>query len=637
MDSDIRLLLSKTEDFGMTEKQKKMLGRIIAAFVLFVALLIAEHTGMLENVNVWIQFVVYLVPYLIIGYDIVYKAVRNISHGQVFDENFLMMVATVGAFGVQEFSEAVAVMLFYQVGELFQSYAVGKSRQSISAMMDICPEYANIEQNGVLTQVDPDDVEVGDIIVIKPGERIPLDGVVIEGESLVDTAALTGESVPRSAKAGDEIISGCVNGSGTLKVKVTKEFDDSTVAKILELVENASSKKAKVENFITKFAKYYTPVVTIGAVVLALVPPLVLGGGFAEWIQRACIFLVISCPCALVISVPMGFFGGIGAASKVGVLVKGSNYLEAVAEMTTIVFDKTGTLTKGEFKVAQIQPQGMTETELLEIAALGEGYSTHPIANSIREAYGKTPDMKRTENANEIAGHGISITVDNKAMLIGNEKLMKKEGIAYTPCQSGGTVVYVACDGKFAGTLVISDTVKDGAKEDISAMKQVGVKKCVMLTGDRKEAAMEVAKELGIDEVHAELLPADKVAQVERLLREKPKKEKLAFVGDGINDAPVLTRADIGIAMGSMGSDAAIEAADVVLMDDDVRKIASIVRISRKTLLIVKQNIVFALGEKAIVLLLGAFGAANMWEAVFADVGVSVIAILNSMRALKEK
>lgn len=637
MDSDIRLLLSKTEDFAMTEKQKKMLGRIIAAFVLFVALLIAEHTGMLENVNVWIQFVIYLVPYLIIGYDIVYKAVRNISHGQVFDENFLMMVATVGAFGVQEFSEAVAVMLFYQVGELFQSYAVGKSRQSISAMMDICPEYANIEQNGVLTQVDPDDVEVGDIIVIKPGERIPLDGVVIEGESLVDTAALTGESVPRSAKAGDEIISGCVNGSGTLKVKVTKEFDDSTVAKILELVENASSKKAKVENFITKFAKYYTPVVTIGAVVLALVPPLVLGGGFAEWIQRACIFLVISCPCALVISVPMGFFGGIGAASKVGVLVKGSNYLEAVAEMTTIVFDKTGTLTKGEFKVAQIQPQGMTETELLEIAALGEGYSTHPIANSIREAYGKTPDMKRTENANEIAGHGISITVDNKAVLIGNEKLMKNEGIAYTPCQSCGTVVYVACDGKFAGTLVISDTVKDGAKEAISAMKQVGVKKCVMLTGDRKEAAMEVAKELGIDEVHAELLPADKVAQVERLLREKPKKEKLAFVGDGINDAPVLTRADIGIAMGSMGSDAAIEAADVVLMDDDVRKIASIVRISRKTLSIVKQNIVFALGVKAIVLLLGAFGAANMWEAVFADVGVSVIAILNSMRALKEK
>ena len=621
----------------MTKKQKKMLYRIIVTFLLFAVLMVCEHTGRMDGWNKIVLFVIYLVPYLVIGYDIVYKAARNISHGQVFDENFLMMIATFGAFGVGEYSEAVAVMLFYQVGELFQGYAVGKSRQSISDMMDICPEYANIEEDGVLKQVDPDDVEVGSIIVVKPGERIPLDGIVVEGESLIDTAALTGESVPRSAKAGDEIISGCVNGSGTLKVKTTKEFDDSTVAKILELVENASSKKAKVENFITKFAKYYTPVVTIGAVVLALVPPLVLGGGFAEWIQRACIFLVISCPCALVISVPMGFFGGIGAASNVGVLVKGSNYLEAVAEMTTIVFDKTGTLTKGEFKVAQIQPQGMTETELLEIAALGEGYSTHPIANSIRESYGKTPDMKRTENANEIAGHGISITVDNKAVLIGNEKLMKKEGIAYTPCQSGGTVVYVACDGKFAGTLVISDTVKDGAKEAISAMKQVGVKKCVMLTGDRKEAAMEVAKELGIDEVHAELLPADKVAQVERLLREKPKKEKLAFVGDGINDAPVLTRADIGIAMGSMGSDAAIEAADVVLMDDDVRKIASIVRISRKTLSIVKQNIVFALGVKAIVLLLGAFGAANMWEAVFADVGVSVIAILNSMRALKEK
>ena len=613
----------------MTDKQKKVLYRIIATALLYAVLLVMEHIVKPVFMEQWyVTLVLFLIPYFVIGWDIMYKAVRNISHGQVFDENFLMLIATIGAFVVGEYSEGVAVMLFYQVGELFQSYAVGKSRQSISAMMDICPEYANIEQNGVLTQVDPDDVEVGDIIVIKPGERIPLDGVVIEGESLVDTAALTGESVPRSAKAGDEIISGCVNGRATLKVKVTKEFDDSTVAKILELVENASSKKAKVENFITKFAKYYTPVVTIGAVVLALVPPLVLGGGFAEWIQRACIFLVISCPCALVISVPMGFFGGIGAASKVGVLVKGSNYLEAVAEMTTIVFDKTGTLTKGEFKVAQIQPQGMTETELLEIAALGEGYSTHPIANSIREAYGKTPDMKRTENANEIAGHGISITVDNKAMLIGNEKLMKKEGIAYTPCQSGGTVVYVACDGKFAGTLVISDTVKDGAKEAISAMKQVGVKKCVMLTGDRKEAAMEVAKELGIDEVHAELLPADKVAQVERLLREKPKKEKLAFVGDGINDAPVLTRADIGIAMGSMGSDAAIEAADVVLMDDDVRKIASIVRISRKTLSIVKQNIVFALGVKAIVLLLGAFGAANMWEAVFPDVGVSVIAIL---------
>ena len=622
----------------MMKKQKIMLYRIIAAAVIYVPLFVLEHMGKLEfQSEIPVQFLLFMIPYLIVGWDIIYRAVRNISHGQVFDENFLMCIATFGALGVKEYSEAVAVMLFYQIGELFQSYAVNRSRQSISAMMDICPEYANIEEDGKLKQVDPDDVEIGTEIVIKAGERVPLDGVVVSGTSFVDTSALTGESVPREVTEGSEIISGCVNGSGLLKVRTTKEFDDSTVAKILELVENASSKKAHVENFITKFAKYYTPIVVSAAVVLAFLPPIILGGGFAERIQRACIFLVISCPCALVISVPMGFFGGIGAASKVGVLVKGSNYLEAVAEMTTIVFDKTGTLTKGEFKVAQIQPQGMTETELLEIAALGEGYSTHPIANSIREAYGKTPDMKRTENANEIAGHGISITVDNKAVLIGNEKLMKKEGIAYTPCQSGGTVVYVACDGKFAGTLVISDTVKDGAKEAISSMKQVGVKKCVMLTGDRKEAAMEVAKELGIDEVHAELLPADKVAQVERLLREKPKKEKLAFVGDGINDAPVLTRADIGIAMGSMGSDAAIEAADVVLMDDDVRKIASIVRISRKTLSIVKQNIVFALGVKAIVLLLGAFGAANMWEAVFADVGVSVIAILNSMRALKEK
>lgn len=605
--------------------------KIIISAILFVLALVIPFS------NEWINNGLFIISYLVVGFEILKKAVRNIFRGKVFDENFLMAVATIGAFAIGEFPEAVAVMLFYQVGELFQSYAVDKSRKSIASLMDIRPDYANIEKDGKVEKVDPDEVKIGDIIIVKTGEKIPLDGVVIDGTSSLDTMALTGESVPRVVKTEDEVLSGCINKDGLLKIRVTKEFGESTVSKILDLVENASSKKSKSENFITKFAKYYTPVVTIGAVVLALVPPLVLGGGFAEWIQRACIFLVISCPCALVISVPMGFFGGIGAASNVGVLVKGSNYLEAVAEMTTIVFDKTGTLTKGEFKVAQIQPQGMTETELLEIAALGEGYSTHPIANSIRESYGKTPDMKRTENANEIAGHGISITVDNKAVLIGNEKLMKKEGIAYTPCQSGGTVVYVACDGKFAGTLVISDTVKDGAKEAISAMKQVGVKKCVMLTGDRKEAAMEVAKELGIDEVHAELLPADKVAQVERLLREKPKKEKLAFVGDGINDAPVLTRADIGIAMGSMGSDAAIEAADVVLMDDDVRKIASIVRISRKTLSIVKQNIVFALGVKAIVLLLGAFGAANMWEAVFADVGVSVIAILNSMRALKEK
>ena len=622
---------------NMTKKQKKMLYRIIVTFLLFAVLMVCEHTGRMDGWNKIVLFVIYLVPYLVIGYDIVYKAARNISHGQVFDENFLMMIATFGAFGVGEYSEAVAVMLFYQVGELFQGYAVGKSRQSISDMMDICPEYANIEEDGVLKQVDPDDVEVGSIIVVKPGERIPLDGIVVEGESLIDTAALTGESVPRSAKAGDEIISGCVNGSGTLKVKTTKEFDDSTVAKILELVENASSKKAKVENFITRFAKYYTPVVTIGAVILAILPPLILGGGWAEWIQRACIFLVISCPCALVISVPLGFFGGIGAASKIGVLVKGSNYLEAVAEMTTIVFDKTGTLTKGEFKVTDVITENGSKEELIELAALGEGYSNHPIANSIREAYGKELDLNRVTNTEEIAGHGIKAVIDGKTVLLGNEKLMKSESIFYTSCKSMGTVVYVACNGVFEGAVVISDTIKDGAKEAIHDMKQVGVRHTVMLTGDRKEAAETVAQTLGIDEVHAELLPGGKVEQVEALLKAEKQKERLAFVGDGINDAPVLTRADIGIAMGSMGSDAAIEAADIVLMDDDVTKIASVVKIARKTLRIVKQNIVFALAIKALVLILGALGMANMWEAVFADVGVSVIAILNSMRTLNEK
>ena len=622
---------------NMTKKQKKMLYRIIVTFLLFAVLMVCEHTGRMDGWNKIVLFVIYLVPYLVIGYDIVYKAARNISHGQVFDENFLMMIATFGAFGVGEYSEAVAVMLFYQVGELFQGYAVGKSRQSISDMMDICPEYANIEEDGVLKQVDPDDVEVGSIIVVKPGERIPLDGIVVEGESLIDTAALTGESVPRSAKAGDEIISGCVNGSGTLKVKTTKEFDDSTVAKILELVENASSKKAKVENFITRFAKYYTPVVTIGAVILAILPPLIIGGGWAEWIQRACIFLVISCPCALVISVPLGFFGGIGAASKIGVLVKGSNYLEAVAEMTTIVFDKTGTLTKGEFKVTDVITENGSKEELIELAALGEGYSNHPIANSICEAYGKELDLNRVTNTEEIAGHGIKAVIDGKTVLLGNEKLMKSESIFYTSCKSMGTVVYVACNGVFEGAVVISDTIKDGAKEAIRDMKQVGVRHTVMLTGDRREAAETVAQTLGIDEVHAELLPGGKVEQVEALLKAEKEKERLAFVGDGINDAPVLTRADIGIAMGSMGSDAAIEAADIVLMDDDVTKIASVVKIARKTLRIVKQNIVFALAIKALVLILGALGMANMWEAVFADVGVSVIAILNSMRTLNEK
>ena len=627
----------------MTSKQKKMLYRIITAFVLFVVLMVLEHTGVLEQLpSQWLVFLIYLIPYLVIGYDIVYKAVRNISHGQVFDENFLMMVATFGAFGVKEYSEAVAVMLFYQVGELFQNYAVGKSRQSISDMMNICPEYANIEEDGVLTQVDPDDVEVGTIIVVKPGERIPLDGIVTEGTSMIDTAALTGESVPRRATVGDEIISGCVNGSSTIKVKVTKAFEDSTVARILELVENASSKKAKVENFITRFAKYYTPVVTIGAVILAILPPLILGGGWADWIQRACIFLVISCPCALVISVPLGFFGGIGASSKIGILVKGSNYLEAVAEMTTIVFDKTGTLTKGEFKVSEVQPSAdknntIGKEELLEIAAYGEGYSNHPIANSIREAYGKTLSMERVTDTEEIAGHGIHTFIDGREVYLGNAKLMDAQNIAYTENKTAGTVVYVVCNNVFAGSIVISDTVKEGSKDAIRDMKQVGVKKTVMLTGDRQAAADAVAAALGIDEVHAELLPADKVGQVEKLLGAQNEKERLAFVGDGINDAPVLTRADIGIAMGSMGSDAAIEAADIVLMDDDIRKIASLVKIARKTLGIVKQNIVFALAVKALVLLLGALGMANMWEAVFADVGVSVIAILNSMRTLNTK
>lgn len=621
----------------MTNKQKKMLVRIIVTFLVLAILLVCEYLGVLERFPWWGLFIIYVIPYIMIGYDIVYKAMRNISHGQVFDENFLMMIATFGAFGVGEYSEAVTVMLFYQVGELFQGYAVGKSRQSITAMMDICPEYANIEENGELLQVDPDDVEIGTIIVIKPGERIPLDGVVVEGESLIDTAALTGESIPRKATVGDEIISGCVNGSNTLKVKTTKEFDDSTVAKILELVENASSKKAKVENFITRFAGYYTPIVTITAALLAIIPPLILGGDWVDWIQRACIFLVISCPCALVISVPLGFFGGIGAASKIGVLIKGSNFLEAVAEMTTIVFDKTGTLTKGEFKVTEVHAQVGTEKELIEIAAHGEGYSTHPIASSIKEAYDATINMERVGDATEIAGHGVEIPVDGKVTYIGNEKLMEMKGISYVPCTTIGTIVYVAQEKEFLGTIVISDTVKTGAFEAIADMKKVGVKKCVMLTGDRQETAEHIASELGIDEVHSELLPADKVEQVERLLQSQNEKERLSFVGDGINDAPVLMRADIGIAMGSLGSDAAIEAADVVLMDDDIRKIASVVRIARKTLGIVKQNIVFALAVKALVLLLGAFGIANMWEAVFADVGVSVIAILNAMRALKGK
>ena len=626
----------------MMKKQKIMLYRIIAAAVIYVPLFVLEHMGKLEfQSEIPVQFLLFMIPYLIVGWDIIYRAVRNISHGQVFDENFLMCIATFGALGVKEYSEAVAVMLFYQIGELFQSYAVNRSRQSISAMMDICPEYANIEEDGKLKQVDPDDVEIGTEIVIKAGERVPLDGVVVSGTSFVDTSALTGESVPREVTEGSEIISGCVNGSGLLKVRTTKEFDDSTVAKILELVENASSKKAHVENFITKFAKYYTPIVVCAAVVLAFLPPIILGGGFAEWIQRACIFLVISCPCALVISVPLGFFGGIGAASKQGVLVKGSNYLEALSEMKTIVFDKTGTLTKGEFVVSEVIPNGWEKEGLLEVAALAEGYSDHPISAALKKAYEEAElgelSMDRVEQAEEIAGHGIKAKIDGRVVYAGNAKLMEEKGVEYEPCTVPGTVVYLAAEKEFLGTIVISDTVKPEAKRAIAQLKQSGVKKTVMLTGDRKDVGEAVAESLGIDEVYTDLLPGDKVDKVEALLGELGEKEKLGFVGDGINDAPVLSRADIGIAMGSMGSDAAIEAADVVLMDDNILKISSIMRIAGKTLQIVHQNIVFALVVKVLVLILGALGMANMWEAVFADVGVSVIAILNSMRTLKVK
>lgn len=622
----------------MTKKQTKNLCRIIFVLVLFIALAVVEQIGLLEQLpSTWISFIIYFVLYLIIGYDILWKAARNISKGQVFDENFLMVIATFGAFGASEFEEAVAVMLFYQVGELFQSYAVGKSRQSISAMMEIVPEYANIEEDGVLTQVDPDDVEPGTIIIVKPGERIPLDGIVIEGESFVDTAALTGESVPRRIKVGDEIISGCVNKDGTLRVKTTKEFDDSTVAKVLELVENASSKKAKMENFITKFAKYYTPIVTISAVLLAIIPPIFVGEDWMKWILRACTFLVISCPCALVISVPLGFFGGIGAASKIGVLVKGGNYLEAVSHISTIVFDKTGTLTKGEFKVSKIIPNGVKEDTLLEIAAYGEAYSNHPIANSIKEAYGKEIDITRLSDCKEIAGHGIIICFDQDKIAIGNEKLMKNNGVAGCDIDEIGTIVYVSKNNEYIGAIVISDSVKENVVDSLLDMKKSGINKTVMLTGDHNRVASKVASSIGIDEVHAELLPNEKVSHVETLLAEKNSKECVAFVGDGINDAPVLAIADVGFAMGSMGSDAAIEAADIVLMDDDIGKIASVIKIAKRTIRIVKENIVFALAVKFIVLILGATGYANMWAAVFADVGVSVIAILNSMRTLVNK
>lgn len=647
----------------MTAKQKKMLYRIAAAAVLYIGANIVMRPEAFAIARKFpYGLLIFLVPYFVVGWDIVYKAVRNIFHGQIFDENFLMFVATVGAFAVGEYSEAVAVLLFYQVGELFQNYAVNRSRQSITQLMDICPEYANVETQDGLCQVDPDDVEIGTVIVVKPGERIPLDGIVTEGESMIDTSSLTGESVPRHVQVGSEVISGCVNGSGVLHVKTTKEFDDSTVAKILELVENASSKKAQVENFITRFARYYTPVVVCTAVLLAVVPSLIVGG-WMNWIQRACIFLVISCPCALVISVPLSFFGGIGAASKEGILVKGSNFLEAAAKLDTVVFDKTGTLTKGSFTVTQVIPaesakktettgeSGQQDTErregsfaaqrdaLLELAAHAEAYSDHPVAASMKTAFaqaGGRLDTKRITDSEELSGHGIMAVVDGKRVLAGNDKLMVRENISYEPCKSIGTVVYIAVDGIYRGAVVIADTVKEEAKEAIAELKRSGTRKVVMLTGDRKEVGEAVAASLGIDEVYTQLLPQDKVAKVEALLAEK-REGNLAFVGDGINDAPVLTRADVGIAMGSMGSDAAIEAADIVLMDDNPKKIAKVARLSRKTLRIVKQNIVFALSVKGVILILGAFGMANMWEAVFADVGVSVLAILNAMRLLRAK
>lgn len=627
----------------MTGKQKKMLYRIILAGLVYIALIILEHTVAAEFMQTFPGgLIVFMIPYAIIGWDIVYRAIRNIFRGSVFDENFLMFIATVGAFVIGEYSEAVAVMLFYQIGELFQDYAVNRSRQSIAELMDICPEYANIELDGKIEQVDPDDVEVGTTIVVKAGERIPLDGIVTEGESMIDTSSLTGESVPRRVSAGSEVISGCVNGSGVLYVKTTKEFEDSTVAKILELVENASSKKAKVENFITRFARYYTPIVVICALILAFVPPII-AGGWSEWLKRACIFLVISCPCALVISVPLSFFGGIGAASKSGILVKGSNYLELVSKLDTVVFDKTGTLTKGEFAISKIVPEhNISSEELLRTAAYAEAFSNHPVAQSVKDAYEKKSGVINTtivQNSEEIPGNGVKIELDGAVCIAGNYKFMKAENVQCREVGEAGTVVHVAKAGIYLGYILISDAIKPEAKEALLLLKQAGVKKTVMLTGDRKDVGEAVAKELGIDEVYTDLLPADKVSKVEELLKKCGDKgdKKLAFVGDGINDAPVLTRADVGIAMGSMGSDAAIEAADVVLMDDDTRKIAKVVSISRKTLRIVLQNIIFALAVKGFILILGAFGAANMWEAVFADVGVSVIAILNAMRVLRVK
>lgn len=620
----------------MTKKQKKVLYRIIISLVLLIAVSIIDTLVELPMIA---QVILYLIPYFIIGYDILRKAGKGILNRQVFDENFLMAVATVGAILLGDFREGSAVMLFYQIGELFQSFAVGKSRKNITALMDIRPDYANIETDGELTQVDPDEVKIGTVIVVKPGEKVPIDGIIVEGVTSLNTSALTGESLPREAKAGDEVISGCINMNGLIKIRTTKEFGESTVSKILDLVENASSKKSRSENFISKFARYYTPAVCYGALALAILPPVVrffmgITPMWPVYIYRALTFLVISCPCALVISIPLSFFAGIGGASNQGVLVKGSSYLEALSEAKYVVFDKTGTMTQGVFEVNGVYENTIPKEELIELAACAESYSTHPISKSLQKAYGKDIDKDRISDVQEISGHGVIACVDGKSVAAGNEKLMKKIGADYKPCNQIGTVVHVAVDNQYAGQILISDIIKPHAKEAIEALKKVGVKKTVMLTGDSKAVADSVARELGVDEVFSELLPSDKVTKVEELLEKKSKKEKLAFVGDGINDAPVLSRADIGIAMGALGSDAAIEAADIVLMDDDPLKISKAVKISRKCLRIVYQNIVFAIGIKLICLLLGAIGIANMWFAIFADVGVMIIAVLNAIRAL---
>lgn len=637
----------------MNKKQKRTRNRIVTALAIFAAVFavtefvpLAQYVGGQTNA-LYLEFVLFLIPYLIAGYDVLLKAARNIGNGQVFDENFLMTIATVGAFALVLFpdsqphmAEGAAVMLFYQVGELFQGYAVGKSRQSIADMMDIAPDFANVMRDGKLVQVDPYEIGVGDEIVVKPGERVPLDGTIVEGSTQLDTAALTGESVPRHVEEGAEVISGCVNMTGKITVKVSKPFEQSTVSRILELVESASEKKAQTENFITRFARYYTPIVTIGALVLAVLPPLLFGQSWSDWIERGLTFLVVSCPCALVISVPLSFFGGIGGASRLGILVKGGNYLEALSHTETVVFDKTGTLTNGSFNVVAVHPDAAAEVNpdlILSIAAHAEAYSDHPIAVSVKEAFTGEIDQSRIADVREEGGHGVRAVVDERVVLVGNDKLMREEGIAYHDCELTGTILHVSIDGKYAGHIIIADVVKEDAAECIKRLHAAGVRKTVMLTGDRAEVAKAVAEKLGLDEYHGKLLPEDKVNQVERLLGETSEKGKLAFVGDGINDAPVLTRADIGIAMGAMGSDAAIEAADIVLMDDKPSKIASAIRIARKTMRIVWQNIVFALGVKFAVLVLAAVGLATMWLAVFADVGVAILAILNAMRCMRVK